>query len=175
MKIYNRNNKYNPEIHHRYSSRLQGYDYSQNGAYFVTICTRKKEPLFNDKNMKLIIEQTWLETPAKRPDVFLDEYVVMPNHFHGIIIINSPVGAYSHTPLQPIFRSPSRTIGAIIRGFKASSTLKINIYRKTPRVPVWQRNYYEHVIRNDNDLHDSRQYIRENPLRWDADEYHLEI
>jgi putative transposase len=127
--------------------------------------------LFKNEHIKTIVEREWLKTFEKRPDVIIDEYVIMPNHLHGIVIINNPVGAYSHTPLRPIFKSPSRTLGAIIRGFKASSTLKINIYRNTPRLPVWQRNFYEHVIRNDNDLYDVRKYIQENPTTWDDDKY----
>ncbi len=170
MNMHRQSNKYNKQKHHRRSLRLKGYDYSQNGAYFVTICTYNKELLFEDNRIKNIVEDEWLNTPKRRRNIILDEYVIMPNHIHGIIIIENRVGAYCDTPLQSGFRSPSRTLGSIIRGFKASSTKKINIIRNSLGIPVWQRNYYEHVIRNETDLYDTRRYIRENPLKWDLDE-----
>ena len=156
----------------------------------MTVCAFKHALLFEDNRIKKIVEKVWFGTAKIRPNMALDEFVVMPNHLHGIIIIRQrysgkSVGAYCNTPLRKTpntalrshyasenskFRSPSQTIGSIIRGFKASSTRKINIMRKTPGMRVWQRNYYKHVIRNDDDLYRTRKYIRENPLKWDQDE-----
>jgi putative transposase len=180
------------ERHHRRSIRLQGYDYSSAGAYFVTICANARAyghtPLLFGKivggEMRLneagrIVEEEWRLSATLRTEIELDECVVMPNHVHGIVIINEhrdhppqyenaavpSVGAYGHTPL----RSPSKTIGAMIRGFKSSATKRINQLRGTPGIPVWQRNYYEHVIRNEDSLDRIRLYIAENPARWAYD------
>jgi len=170
--------------------RLQEYDYSQEGAYFITICTVNHDLIFSDVRFKEIVEKCWMNSSNMRPNIDLDEFVVMPNHVHGIIIIKyqkpQPVGAYCNTPPKrpgraninsPLrgkhpdkFKSPSQTIGSIIRGFKSSSAKKINILRETPGMPVWQRNYYDHVIRGEKDLYSKRKYIRENPLAWELDE-----
>jgi putative transposase len=185
--------KYNPLLHQRRSIRLAGYNYTQHGEYFVTILTHERECMLgsieNEEVMLTeigkIVNEEWLRTPAVRKNVELDEFVIMPNHVHGIIIIQDDrkgvdafVGAYGNTPLREIdsppgktpFRSPSRTIGAIIRGFKAASTKRINALRRTPGAPVWQRNYYEHVIRDEKDLEGVREYIAMNPSRWDVDD-----
>jgi REP element-mobilizing transposase RayT len=139
-----------------------------------------------------IVEEEWLRTSIIRPDIQLDSYVVMPNHIHGIVILNEcggtlrsekPVGAncystqnkpinngaYIDTPLQNTFRSPSNTIGAIVRGFKSTTTKCINEIRGTPGMHVWQRNYYEHIIRNDNELNNIREYVHNNALQWAID------
>jgi REP element-mobilizing transposase RayT len=141
-----------------------------------------------------IVQDEWLRTAELRRDVELDSFVVMPNHIHGIIVLiesgrgtlqravvgancNSPHekntnksssnGAYIDTPLQKIkFCSPSKTVGAIIRGFKSAATKRINELRSTPGFPVWQRNYYEHIIRADKDLDNVREYIANNPFKW---------
>ncbi|MCP4614774.1 MAG: transposase [Planctomycetes bacterium] len=169
--------KHNSALHHRRSIRLKGYDYSQNGAYFVTICTRNKESLFGnvtDGKMQLekaglLVESLWLETATIRNDISLDEYVVMPNHIHGIIIINRR-GTLQRAPTQESFGSPTLdSIPTIIRLFKSTVTKQINIIRHTPRSPVWQRGYYEHVIRNRQSLAKIRKYIINNPLTWDLD------
>jgi putative transposase len=163
-----------PDIHHRRSIRLKDYDYSQAGAYFVTIRTWQGECLFGDIDQgvlslnelgQLTLDE-WKRTPALRPQVSLDESVIMPNHFHGIIVVTGDmVGAYCNTPL----RSPSQTIGSIVRGFKAATTKQINIIRTNPGCPVWQRNYYERVIRNESELERAREYIANNPLKWTLD------
>ncbi len=170
---------YDPEINHRRSFRLREYDYSQPGAYFITICTHNREYLFGnvvDGKMVLnefgkIVEQCWLETEKMRNGVIVDAFVIMPNHLHGIIVITDDyVGAYCNTPLR-VFRSPSKTIGAIVRGFKSASTKRINQIRQTPGFPVWQRNYYEHIIRNEIELNRIRKYIIDNPLKWELDRF----
>lgn len=187
------------QLHNRRSIRLKGYDYAQTGAYFVTICTKNRECLFGeiaDGDVVLnewgeIVKNEWLRTLKIRPNVIVDEYIVMPNHLHGILIIvddgrgGRGVSQYAPTTITPpyaptmqcdpttnnqnTFKSPSKTIGAIIRGFKSATTKQINISRNTPGQPVWQRNYYEHIIRDDESLHRIRQYITQNPIRWQND------
>ena len=163
----------------RQSIRLGGYDYSSQGAYFVTICTQNRQYLFGDiitNQMHLneygeIIQNEWLRNTTARTNVELDEFVIMPNHVHGIIIITNEIarrGVLQYAPTNR-FRSPSQTIGSIIRGYKSTTTKQINILRKTQNSPIWQRNYFEHVVRDDFDLNRIRQYIIDNPKNWDSD------
>jgi len=179
--------KYNPAIHHRRSIRIKGYDYSQEGAYFVTICTHDRESVFGkieNKIMRLsqigeIVSEEWLRTPEIRPNVVLDEFVVMPNHFHGIIIlINSRRGTSRRAPTMERFGKPtSDSIPTIMRLFKSAATTRINELRKTPGSPVWQRGFYEHIIRDEDDLNRIRRYIQDNVLKWaydDENPNHLE-
>ena len=180
------------DLHLRRSIRLKEYDYSQAGAYFITICTHQREHLFGeivDGVMQLnefgqIAHEEWRKTALIRNEIELDEFVIMPNHFHGIIIIHepvgayrdTPVGAYGHTPLPTTnpatFESPSRTLGAMVRGFKSAVTTQINQNRCTPGRPVWQRNYWEHIIRDEKDLTNAQAYILNNPTQWENDELH---
>ena len=184
--------RYNPQKHARQSIRLKDWDYSQPGWYYVTICTQYRACLLGDvvqDEMRLsgigkIAREEWLRTPLIRAEVALDEWVIMPNHLHGIIVLrddrngdhtvgangDSPQRARSQTPSTTPFRSPSRTIGAIIRGFKSATTKRANEFRNMPGTPVWQRNYYEHIIRGEDDLYRIRAYIRNNPLKWALDE-----
>ena len=175
--------------HHRRSIRLPDYDYSQNGAYFITICAFQRQRIFGEiKNNEAIlspigeiIREEWERTPILRPEIELGAYVVMPNHFHAIVHIfnenvkNVPqVVAYGYTPLpeMPIksdFRSPSRTIGSLVRGFKASVTTRVNTQRNSPGSPIWQRNYYESIIRSDEAYAQIEGYILDNPLNWLTD------
>jgi len=161
--------------HHRRSSRLQGYDYSQAGAYFVTICTHARRSFFgfiSDSEMRMsdmgsIAMEYWERLPHRFPCVSLDECIVMPNHLHGIIII---VGAQLIAPwnedlLGAINRAP--TLGEIIRSFKAVTSRQIR--GSVNQTFGWQRNYYEHVIRNENSLNHIREYISTNPMRWELD------
>jgi REP element-mobilizing transposase RayT len=181
---------FNSDIHHRHSIRLKDYDYSQAGAYFVTLCAWQRECLFGDivdgemqmNALGQVVLDEWNRTPEKRAQVSLDESVVMPNHFHGIIVIDGStfdggnvVGAYCNTPLPSVhnqLRSPSQTIDAIVRGFKSAVTTQINVIRQNPGCPVWQRNYFERVIRNDAELGRAREYIINNPLKWELDKEH---
>jgi putative transposase len=168
--------KYNPEIHHRRSIRLRGYDYSQAGAYFVTICTQNRECLFGDMmdgEMLLndagnIVHQCWDDIPNHFPHVDLDEFGVMPNHVHGIImIVDSPsVGAKNFSPLP----GTSKTIGSIVRGFKIGVTKWMR--NNTLIHDVWQRNYWEHIVRDESELNRIREYIRNNPVQWELDRLH---
>ncbi len=176
---------YNRDKHHRRSLRLSGYDYSQNGAYFVTVCTQNRECLFGkieNGEMRLndtgrMVCQCWQDIPLHFPNVLNDGFVVMPNHFHGILfIVGAIVGAKNVSPLQAKNVSPlqgqrtdgtSKTIGSIVRGFKIGVTKWMrNDY---PGKNVWQRNYFEHIIRDDDDLNRIRKYIVENPAKWEID------
>jgi putative transposase len=176
--------KHNPAVHHRRSIRLQGYDYSRAGAYFVTICTWNREYRFGeivDGAMQLndagrVVKQCWEDIPVHFPHVALDESVIMPNHVHGIVFINHidrdhDMGAKNLSPLQSRPQAhptgTSKTIGSVVRGFKIGVTKWVR--QHTSILDVWQRNYWEHVIRNDSELTEIRQYISNNPMQWDLD------
>jgi len=175
---------------HRRSIRLKGYDYRQAGMYFFTICTKDRAYLFGevvDGEMRLnemgeIVRHCWLTIPEHFPHALLDEFMVMPNHVHGIILLTDPdvgrsknVGATHASPLptnvsstQP--RGPHRqSIASIVGSFKSAATKRINEHRNMPGFPVWQRNYYEHIIRNEESLTQIRQYILNNPGQWEFD------
>lgn len=167
---------FDKEKHHRRSIRLKDYDYARNGAYFVTVCAFDHQCLFGEiinGEMKLekfgqIVYDEWLRTAKLRPNVVLDVFIVMPNHFHAILIIDSR-GVLPYAPAPTNFRSPSQTVGAIVRGFKSAVTKQINEIRSTPGLDVWQRNYYEHIIRNEHERSLIRQYIIYNPQKWEFD------
>jgi putative transposase len=177
----------NPHAHHRHSLRLIGYDYSQAGAYFVTICTQGKKCLFGeiiDGEMRLSesgqgARLEWLKTAVLRPDTALDEFSIMPNHIHGIIIlrgmgIEGPVcRGTARCAQEPMINNfgqlLNNSIPAIVRAYKSAVTKLVNELRGTSGVPVWQRNYYEHIIRNEEDLNNVRQYIEYNPAKWAED------
>jgi len=175
--------------HNRRSVRLQGYDYSKAGAYFVTICTRNRECLFGEildgvmlsNDAGGVVQQCWDDIPAHFPHVELDAFVIMPNHVHGILSIvdSQTVGAKNFSPLQaqPSISPPpsqqrpcgtSKTIGSIVRGFKIGVTKWMRQHTLTP--DVWQRNYWEHVVRNDMELNRIREYICNNPIQWEMDQ-----
>ncbi|NDJ75482.1 MAG: transposase [Chloroflexi bacterium] len=184
--MFDTGNRYDPDRHHRRSIRLKGYDYAHEGAYFVTICVFEHECLLGEvvngvvelSEFGSVVEREWLHTPDIRPQVDLDYFVIMPNHIHGILVINDdgPVGAYCNTPLQTTdqtrLQSPSQTVGAMVRGFKAAVTKRVNIMRESPGAPFWQRNYYEHIIRNEQSLYTIRHYVATNPARWAEDRYY---
>lgn len=171
----------------RKSIRLKGYDYSQPGAYFITMNTQGREKLFGkitDGIMHLneagkIAQQCWQEIPEHFPTVILDEYIIMPDHIHGIIIITEtePKNNQERVDIwvdvradncrgekffaQTDFKSPSQTIGSIIRGFKIGVTKQIS----DGNHKIWQRNYYEHIIRSEKEMRRIRKYIIANPVR----------
>lgn len=182
----------------RRSIRLPYFDYSQDGQYFITICSFEKKDIFSrvENNISIlnnfgkIVEEELLNTQKIRKNVMIGKYVIMPNHIHVIITItrgrgalqydfatkngNRGRGVLQYAPTfdfnyKKIFKSPSQSIGSIVRGFKSITTKRINIIRQTPGVPVWQRNFYEHIIRDENDYHRIVDYIKLNPEKWQFD------
>ncbi len=172
--------KYNAEIHHRRSIRLNDYDYSQAGAYFLTICTWNREHLFGEidsGNMSLneygeIVKQEWLRTGIIRANVRTDYFIIMLNHFHGILMVSDDRrGTLQRAPTPEQFGKPvSNSIPTIVRLFKSTTTKQINQTRNSLGRAVWQRNYYEHIVRSEPELNKIREYIVNNPLNWETDE-----
>ncbi|MDD5093903.1 MAG: hypothetical protein PHV74_05925 [Dehalococcoidia bacterium] len=167
--------RFDSDKHHRRSTRLKDYDYSQAGVYFITICTQNRDCLFGEivnGEMRLndtghFVQQCWFDIPLHFPHAELDAFTVMPNHVHGIIVITHSVGANNYSPL-PLPHGTSKTIGSIVRGFKIGVTKWFRT--NTGIYTVWQRNYFEHVIRDEPDLARIRQYVSDNPMRWADDE-----
>lgn len=187
---------FNPDIHHRHSIRLKDYDYSLEGWYFITICTQNRECLFGKiLNRQMIlneygqnVNQCWLEIPNHFPSVILHEYIIMPNHLHGIIQIKydnnnaTPVGAGSACPNNndrinhdgqanpaPTISHPHIALGNIIGYFKYQTTRQIDLPTK-----LWQRNYHEHIIRNQNSYQRIADYIGINPACWQMDKFYCQ-
>lgn len=171
----------------RRSIRLQGYDYSGEGLYFVTICVQDMKCLFGkvvDGEMLLneagkIINETWFDLPNHNPYIELDAWCIMPNHVHGIIIINNtPVGVDSKSTRNNIEQAglePAPTkhpLSEIIRQFKTFSAKRINQVNNTVGKKLWQRNYYEHIIRNSTSYTNIAEYILSNPANWMTDKYY---
>jgi putative transposase len=170
----------------RRSIRLPGYDYASPGAYLVTVCAYNGECLFGDivdDEMQLNRRgQTacdeWYASEQIRTEVKLDAFVVMPNHLHGIVWFVSPVGSHGRAPVPAdpasggALRRPRRSLGSFIAGYKSAVTKRVNELRATPGKPLWQRNYWEHVIRDDGSLNEIREYIENNPARWAEDQLH---
>jgi len=175
--------RYDSEKHYRRSIRLRCYDYGQAGAYFVTMCTQYRDYLVDavaDDEMRLndagrMSEEWWFELNREFTTVETDEFVVMPNHFYGIVTIADanvgadlcvgPVleGAHAGAPLPTVVRwFKTMTTNGYVRGVKTQGWAPF-------RGKLWQRNYYEHIIRNDNSLNRIRQYILDNPSRWAFD------
>ncbi len=162
-------NRYNPKIHHRRSIRLKGYDYSQEGLYFITICCKDRVCLFGDVvNRKMVmndagkmVENEWLKLPNRFGNIALHEYVVMPNHFHAILEITVAVGS---------------TVGHMVGAFQSIVTVEyirgVKTLGWTPfNGKLWQRNYYENIIRNEQSYHRISNYIINNPAKWDNDKF----
>jgi len=192
---------FNPDVHRRKSIRLLNYDYSQNGLYFITICTRERLPLFGEivggvmdlNQAGIMVDKIWREIPEKYSGVAVDEFVIMPNHIHGIVelanvgaasdnhrndVIAPVVGAQFIAPNEcadkfkkgAINRAP--TIGQVVREFKARCTHAINGIDQMKGRRVWHRNYYEHIIRNEPAYLKIVEYIQTNPLKWLEDKYY---
>jgi REP element-mobilizing transposase RayT len=175
--------KYNPDIHHRRSIRLRGYDYTQAGAYFVTACAHARECLFGEiveGEMRLnaygqIALECWQAILDHCAHVNLDAFVVMPNHVHGILLLVDDAAKSLHLSTQERFGKPvAGSLPTIVRLYKAAVTRHINELRNTPGAPVWQRNYYEHIIRDQASLDRIRAYIASNPSRWEPDQVHAD-
>ncbi len=174
---------YDPDKHHRRSNRLANYDYSKTGLYFVTLCTRGRECLFGDiingemilNDFGRIVQEEWCRSGTIRQEIELGEYIIMPNHLHGIIIISHPAnaGAFGERPQQGCRSCKTvlkpKTLGSLMSGFQSSVTRRINQIRKTPGISVWQRNYHDRIIRDERDLNRIRDYIQNNPLNWHQD------
>jgi putative transposase len=241
--------KYDSSKHHRQSIRLKGYDYSADGMYFITICAYQRNCLFgvidngvmHHNEYGQILTEEWLKSAEIRQEIELGEWVVMPNHIHGIVIIDRPkpvnfVGAQGLAPLQDVSPRPissqdflsrptslqdvtprpispqnlslrptspqdapprptssqnaltqstsscqgvasrkPKSLSTFIAGFKMAVTKKINVARNAPGTPVWQRNYYEHIIRSEEAFQIVLKYIRDNPKTWDSDRLHPDI
>ena len=167
--------RFDPQKHHRRSIRLKDYDYSKAGAYFVTMVVWRREMLFggivNEKMVlngpgKIVSEKwKWLETQYEY--VELGEWVVMPNHFHGILMIHGDRRGGLRSAPTPMKYKP---LGGLIGAFKTVSTKHINLLRDTKGMVVWQRNYYEHIIRSEPEMDRITRYIESNPAMWSDDD-----
>jgi REP element-mobilizing transposase RayT len=163
--------------HDRKSIRLPEYDYSGPGRYFVTVCTADRRCLFGAvagermtlNEYGLLVETCWRAIPEHFAHIELDDFVVMPDHVHGIVGIVEPVGATHGSPPGTARGPMRRSLGAIVGTFKTAVGQRINRLRGTAGTAVWQRGYYEHIIRNEQALDAIRRYIAENPLRWGED------
>ena len=159
---------YDPSIHHRKSIRLKDYDYAESGLYFFTVCCHEKKALLGhieNGEIKLnelgeIVHETWLDLPNHYAEIGLDEFIIMPNHIHGIVIMKSSSAKRHALP-------------EIMRALKTFSARRINAQRGVSGIPVWQRNYYEHVIRDESSYLKITEYIQTNPLQWEKDDYHV--
>lgn len=170
--------KFNPDKYHRRSIRLKDYDYSQPGGYFVTVCTKNRECMFGEiidgamdlNDLGEIVQKCWKDLPDHFPHIELDTFTIMPSHVHGIIMLHNNVGAQLIAPESTIqgMINHAPTLGQIIRTFKATTTRFIR--RDISTRFNWQRNYYEHVIRNEKSLAEIREYITNNPFRSEDDE-----
>lgn len=174
----------------RQSIRLQGYNYSQDGWYFITICVNGFQEFFGEiqegnfikSKWGEIVESCWNETvELRKGEVSINVFQIMPNHFHGIIIIGDKKNLPNISRFpdvnseKTIFRSPSKTVGAIVRGFKASVTSKIQKLENVDDLKLWQRNFYERIIRDQKELHRIQNYIRQNPEKWQKDKDFFKI
>jgi REP element-mobilizing transposase RayT len=233
----NGHSAYNPEIHHRRSIRLQGYDYSQNGMYFITICAFQREKLFgeiqaNNGEAEMVLNEfgrlvqfTWQDLPNHNPGIELGPFVIMPNHIHAIVLfvgagsepaltepaltepaLTEPAPGSKTTPVSPDTKpahdtrpasdradcdptnsgagcepragcEPASTtpLSEIVRQLKTFSARRINQARNTPGLPVWQRNYWEHIIRSDESARKIADYISNNPQMWDNDQLFTDV
>ncbi len=178
--------KFNPEIHHRRSIRLEEHDYTQSGAYFITFCTYQRMHVFGDVvDGKMVLNDTgkiardeWFKTAELRPYVKLyeDEFVIMPNHGHGIIWITDDWARQRRAPTEcraptaeAFGKSVKGSIPTIVRGYKSAVTYAVNTAQNMRGAILWQKNYYEHIIRNERELNNIEWYIVNNPLNWQLD------
>jgi putative transposase len=185
--------KFDPNRHHRKSIRLGGYDYTQAGAYFVTIVTYQRDCLFGkivNEEMQLndfgkIADECWRAIPEHFPNVDLGVHVIMPNHAHGVIVIRDDVstshfgmiddGRRGAAMLRPYDDNSNShkinvkpgSLGAIVRSYKSAVSYRIN--KEHNATGIWQRNYYEHIIRNADEANRIHLYIEANPAQWDDD------
>ena len=165
---------------HRRSIRLKGYDYSQSGAYFVTVCTKDRELYFEKyRGLQEIVTQQWEELPQRFLDLTLDEFIIMPNHIHGILIVGADRSAKNVGATLVVAQNngagtrPAPTVGEIVGTFKSLCIHDWLTYIKEKKIDAiwkfWQRNYYDHIIRNEDEMNKIREYIKNNPLKWSLD------
>ncbi len=176
----------NDELPSRRSIRLPGYDYGGLGAYYVTICTHRRACLFGTVEsdaMRLsaagrLASQHWEALPQRFPGLTLDAYVVMPNHLHGILVFSASAGATEQACRAGPQRAATRdapTVGDVVGAYKSIVTVEYGRMVRSGQLPayrehLWQRNYYEHIIRDDTSLERHRRYITDNPARWALDD-----
>lgn len=175
----------NEPLSNRRSIRLKKYDYSQCGYYFITICAHNREHLFGEiisgRKMKLnnageMIQAIWNKIPGYYPNILTDAFVIMPNHIHGIIntVGADSISARTNSTKRAEMDSAPTSLGTVVQMFKRYSTIEYIKMVKQHIVPafnnrIWQRNYWEHIVRNENELNCIRDYIRLNPLKWETD------
>ena len=159
----------------RKRNRLQEYDYSQSGYYFVTMCTDNHKPFFGKiingvmilSQFGCIIKNNWIRIQTLHKNIELDEFVIMPNHIHGIIIVGDANFA------SPTDDRSNMTLSKIIQQFKRACTIEIK-NKFNYRLPLWQRSYYDRIIRNEKELYQIRKYILQNPIKWEIENNSIE-
>lgn len=170
-------NKYDPHKHHRRSIRLQGWDYRWPGLYFVTICTARRVNLFEDAAFREIAEQALARISEQdhARHVVVDTSIVMPNHEHIIFDFTEVAAQADMSRTQSYFENAvAGSLGVVVGRYKTAVTTRINQLRHTKGAPLWQRGYYERIIRNERELAAMRQYIINNPARWAEDRDNLD-
>jgi REP element-mobilizing transposase RayT len=169
--------KFDPETRRRRSIRLAGYDYSQAGVYFVTICAADRMSLFGRvadgrTNLSALgesVSKEWLRSEKIRRELELDHWVLMPNHLHGVCVLVPSDGNRDVAPVHPGLSRPPRSLGSFVAGFKAATTRLARERFGFSAPSLWQSNYWEHIVRNEDELARIREYIALNPARWNAD------
>jgi REP element-mobilizing transposase RayT len=169
--------------------RLAYHDYSSVGPYFVTISTHNQRRILSSisstevilTNAGETVREIWLSMPGRFPGLVLDEFVIMPNHFHALLAFATPralaarrisvgEGLAPPSPVVPANRKPicgvACSLPSVIGAFKSLSTIRVNKLLNTPSKPLWQRTYHDHIIRTADDMKNAQRYIQENPLRW---------
>lgn len=166
------------------SNRMSGWDYSEEGVYFLTVCTHHRECLFGEivgrdmilNDLGMIVQREWIYSGQMRAEIILGPYVIMPDHFHAIVYLvpnrlenDSCDGTFS-VPVSdvPLLRRKSQSVSSLMAGFKSAVTRQVNMIRGTPGEKVWQTNYYDHIIRNERAYQQIAAYIEMNPERWQS-------
>ena len=163
----------------RRSIRLRGYDYARTGGYFVTVCIHERQHLLGRvvegavelNDLGRIVEEEWRRSAQVRQGVTLDVFVIMPNHLHGIVILDEIQRATVAHSSRAFGKPISGSLSTIIGQFKASATSRVNAIRGSQGARLWQRNFFETIIRNERALREIREYIAQNPANWDIDPY----
>jgi len=163
------------------STRLQTWDYSSDGLYFITICTHNRAcilgTVINGKmvlsSIGEIVVQEWKKSFVIRTELFCEEFIIMPNHIHAILRINNSTNICISQKMKSsdsfILQLKAKSISSFVAGFKSIATKRINEYRNTPKYPVWQPRFHDHIIRDKNAYHNIKNYIKNNPLKWNND------